>query len=174
MRNESFAVPAIPIPPGPPQLPPSIQRNNNKRFISLNTSVPPSPAQPPPSVARSALPRPTGGFGSALPVRATRRSTRGANSAKIPPAGVKSAATNIATTSLAAQNIQSVPEKKTLLNGYDAPPVNEKIVAPAAVSDIPPPENVTMERPKGKLGGAQRVNRNGDNKKVYPKFHKRI
>ena len=169
VRNESFAVPAIPIPPGPPQLPPSIQRNNNKRFTSLNTSILPSPAQPPPSVARSALPRPAGGFGSALPVPATRRSTRSANPGKIPPAGVKSTA-NPTTTSIAAQNIQSALEKKTLLNGFDAHLVNEKIVAPAAVPDIPHPENVTMERPKGKLGGAQRVNRNGDNKKVYFKY----
>ena len=170
VRNESFAVAAIPIPPGPPQLPPSIQRANNKRITSINTSVLPSPAKPPPSAVRSALPRPASAFGSALPVPATRRSTRGANPAKNPPAGVKSTTTNTATTSLAVQNIQSVQEKKTLLNGCDAPLVNEKIVAPTAVPDIPHPENVTMERPKGKLGGAQRVNRNGDNKKVCPKY----
>ena len=168
VRNESFAVPAIPVPPGPPQLPPSIQRNNNKRFTSLNASVLPSPAQPPPSVARSALPRPAGASGSALPVPATRRSTRGA-AAKIPPVGVKSTVANVTTTSVALQNIQPVPEKKTL-NGCDAPAINEKTVPPALVPDIPHPENVTMERPKGKLGGAQRVNRNGDNKKVYPQI----
>lgn len=164
VRNESFAVPAIPIPPGPPQLPPSIQRNN-KRFTSLNTSVLPSPARPLPSVARSALPRPAGGFGGASSVPATRRSTRCANPAKTPPAAVKSTASNTAT-SLAAQNIQSVPEKKALLNGYDTPFVIEKNLA--SVPDIPNPENVTMERPKGKLGGAQRVNRNGGSKKVFP------
>jgi hypothetical protein len=53
-----------------------------------------------------------------------------------------------------------VPEKK--VNGHDV--VIEKIAVPVAET-IPAPENVTMERPKGKLGGAQRVTRNEDNKK---------
>lgn len=47
------------------------------------------------------------------------------------------------------------------------------IIAPEIVAPPPPPppiENVTMDRPKGKLGGAQRVNRNGstETKKVLP------
>ena len=147
VRSETFAVPSLPVPPGPPQLPPSIQRNNNKRF----TSVLPSPAQPPPSVIRSGLPRPAG-FGSTSTAAGTRRSTR------LPkvPEPPKSIA-NVAVSSIPSQPV--IPEKKP--NGPEV--VSEKFTALAV--DIPAPDNVTMERPKGKLGGAQRVNRNGDAKK---------
>jgi hypothetical protein len=168
VRNGSFAVPSIPV---PPQLPPSIQRNNNtKRFTSLGPSVLPSPAQPPPSVIRSALPRPAGGFGSALPVPATRRSTRLPQVAKEVGVAVKGTVANVAITTPLPQQIVPVPEKKILLNGHDAPSVSEKIIVPpVAVESIPHTENVTMERPKGKLGGAQRVTRGAaENKKVYP------
>lgn len=173
VRNESFAVPSIPVPPGPPQLPPSTQRNNNsKRFTALGQSVLPSPAQPPPSVIRSSLPRPAGVFGSALPVPATRRSTRVPKVAKeVGVVGGKSVVANGAiTTALPPQQAVPVPEKKALLNGHDnVPAVSEKIVAPPApvLEHIVPTENVTMERPKGKLGGAQRVTRGAaENKKV--------
>lgn len=148
VRGETFAVPSLPVPPGPPQLPPSIQRNNNKRF----TSVLPSPAQPPPSVIRSGLPRPAG-FGSTSTAAGTRRSTR-LPKALEPPKSIP----NVAVSSIPLQAVL-VPEKK--LNGPEV--VSEKFTAP--VVDVPAPENVTMERPKGKLGGAQRVNRNADVKK---------
>jgi hypothetical protein len=174
VRNESFAVPSIPVPPGPPQLPPSIQRNNNsKRFTGLGQSVLPSPAQPPPSVIRSSLPRPASVFGSALPVPATRRSTRVPKVAKEVGGVGKSVVTNATTTALPRQQVVAVPEKKGLLNGLDnAPAVSEKIIAPPApvFENVVHSENVTMERPKGKLGGAQRVTRGAaENKKVdYP------
>jgi hypothetical protein len=148
VRSETFAVPSLPVPPGPPQLPPSIQRNNNKRF----TSVLPSPAQPPPSAIRSGLPRPAG-FGSTSTAAATRRSTR-APKVTEPTKSIANVVSGIP-----AQPV-IVPEKK--VNGHDV--VIEKIAVPV-VETIPAPENVTMERPKGKLGGAQRVTRNGDNKK---------
>lgn len=160
LRNESFAVPAIPVPPGPPQLPPSIQRNNNKRFATLGTSVLPSPTQTTASIARSALPRRSGTFGSALPVPATRRSTRAPKTAKTPTVGVKSAVTNTATKG-SIQSIQSNSENTTLLNGRDAAVITEKPIIPPPVENTQT-ENITMDRPKGKLGGAQRVNRNGD------------
>jgi hypothetical protein len=167
-RNESFfAIPSIPVPPGPPQLSPSIRRNNNKHLASTNTSFLPSPAQPTPSVGRSALPRPARAIGSTLPVPATRRSTRLPKTTQTPAVGVKSIATDVAAITTALQNV-SVPEKKTLANGHDRV-VGEKNVAiptvPESVSHI---ENITIDRRKGKLGGAQRVNRNGSNQKVLP------
>lgn len=148
VRGETFAVPSLPVPPGPPQLPPSIQRDNNKRF----TSVVPSPAQPPPSVIRSGLPRPAG-FGSTSTAAGTRRSTR-LPKVPEPPKSIP----NVAVSSIPSQAV-IIPEKK--LNGPEV--ISEKFTAP--VVDVPAPDNVTMERPKGKLGGAQRVNRNGDTKK---------
>jgi hypothetical protein len=82
---------------------------------------------------------------------------------------VKSVVANVAITTPLPQQIVSVPEKKVLLNGHDAPAVTEKIIVPpVAVESVPHTENVTMERPKGKLGGAQRVTRGAaENKKVY-------
>jgi len=164
-RNESFAVPTVPIPPGPPQLPPTSQRTQQKR---ATTSVLPSPAQPPPSVVRSALPRPAGTFGSALPV--PRRSSR------VPPPKPALAGVKVATANAATGNVlvgSGLSEKKAV-NGVDiAVPLTEKAAPPLAIvpeNVVPPPsENVTMDRPKGKLGGAQRVNRNGstETKKVF-------
>ena len=63
-----------------------------------------------------------------------------------------------------------VTEKRTL-KGCDGAATSEKLVAttvlvPIVAESIPHPEHVTMDRRKGKLGGAQRVNRNGDNRKV--------
>ena len=165
MRNESFAVPSVPQPPGPPQLPPSsIQRNPAKRGISQGPGILPSPAQGSGSGVRSALPRPAGTFGSALPVPATRRSTRVPKVAKESAAGVKSVTTNVSS-AVQTANV-GVSEKKVVgLSALEASIVEKNLpVAPAAVSVSS--ENVTMERPKGKLGGAQRVNRNGDTKKV--------
>ena len=183
LRNESFAIPTVPIPPGPPQLPPTSQRTQQKRATA---SVLPSPAQPPPSIVRSALPRPAGSFGSGLPVpSATRRSSRVAPP-KPATVGVKVATTNAAT----GDRLVGSSDKKSV-NGVDnAVAVAEK-TAPALVITVPetvapappappaplpappppPTENVTMDRPKGKLGGAQRVNRNGttETKKVLPR-----
>jgi hypothetical protein len=155
VRNESFAVPIVPIPPGPPQLPPSIQRNNTKRF-PLNTSVLPSPAQPPPSVVRSSLPRPSGVFGStSLPVPA-RRSTRQPKASVTTP--IVAPTSKVNTTTNVGQHV--------------VPPVEKKDIAGSEkhMSDVTHPVNVTMDRPKGKLGGAQRVNRNGDTTKKVPFF----
>jgi len=154
VRNESFAVPSLPVPPGPPQLPPpSIQRHNAKRFAPVSQ---PSPAQPPPSVLKSALPRPTGTFGSALPVPATRRSTRVAKETAV--AG-KKGISNVSKVGIATQAVPVVlPEKKTLPTASE-PVVVEKSV-PVPPAPIIPSENITIERPKGKLGGAQRVNPN--------------
>ena len=171
LRNESFAVPTIPVPPGPPQLPPTTQRTQQKRFAA---TVLPSPAQPPPSVARSSLPRRAGTFGSALPVpSATRRSSRVPPPPKPAILGVKPAsATNAATTSNGPVGT-SLSEKKPVIGIDNAVAVIEKVAVPPVIvpESIAPPsltENVTMDRPKGKLGGAQRVNRNGstENKKV--------
>jgi hypothetical protein len=172
-RNESFAVPTIPVPPGPPQLPPTTQRTQQKRFAA---AVLPSPAQPPPSVARSSLPRRAGTFGSALPVpSATRRSSRVPPPPKPAILGVKAAsATNAGTTSNGT--IGTSLSAKKAVDGIDnAVAVIEKVAVPPVVvpESIAPPsltENVTMDRPKGKLGGAQRVNRNGsttETKKVH-------
>jgi hypothetical protein len=147
VRTDAFAVPSVPVPPGPP-LPTSIQRKN-KRF----TSVLPSLAQPPPSVIRSGLPRPAG-FGSTSAAGGTRRSTRVPKVAEI----AKSIA-NVTVSNIPPQPV-IVPERK--LNGHEG--VIEKPAVPVA-DHIPVPENVTMDRPKGKLGGAQRVTRNGENKK---------
>jgi hypothetical protein len=147
VRTDAFAVPSVPVPPGPP-LPTSIQRKN-KRV----TSVLPSPAQPPPSVIRSGLPRPAG-FGSTSAAGGTRRSTRVPKVAEI----VKSIA-NVTVSNIPLQPV-IVPERK--LNGHEG--VIEKPAVPVA-DHITVPENVTMDRPKGKLGGAQRVTRNGESKK---------
>lgn len=165
LRNESFAVPSIPVPPGPPQLSPSIHRNNNKRLTSVNTSFIPSPAQPTPSVGKSALPRPARAIGSTLPVPATRRSTRVPKAVQTPFVGLKSVATNVAAITTALQNV-SVPEKKALANGHDGAVGEKSVTIPAVPENAPNVDNVTVDRRKGKLGGAQRVNRNGDNKKV--------
>jgi hypothetical protein len=144
VRNELFAVPIVPAPPGPPQLPPSIQRNNPKRF-PLNGSILPSPAQPPPSVVRSALPRPAARLtgNTTLPVP-TRRSARSA--APVNPPVSKSNVINTVS-SVVSKDVGPVPEKKV-------PEREER-------ESVNPP-NVTVDRPKGKLGGAQRVTRNGE------------
>lgn len=153
IRNETFAVPAVPVPPGPPQLPPSIQRGGpGKRFTSLNSGVLPSPAAGVRG-GRSSLPRPSSAFGSGLPVPATRRSTRGGSTGvqgKIAPA-VPSAVPAVVPTPVV------LPEKRT-----DVVPAT-----PVLPETFPQIENITIDRPKGKLGGAQRVNRNGDPKKVH-------
>ena len=156
-RNGSFAVHAVPAPPGPPQLPPTTHRNNNRQANSQSTGPPSSAAQPS-SALRSVLPRPAGGFGSGLPVPATRRSTRVPKTSTL-AAAVKSAANAAGTNGLK----QSAPVlEKKILNGHDASTASEKVVPPAVVDIVSQTENVTMERPKGKLGGAQRVNRNGE------------
>jgi hypothetical protein len=58
-----------------------------------------------------------------------------------------------------------------MLNGHDATVISEKSIVPPAVENIHQTQNITMDRPKGKLGGAQRVNRNGDNKKVILEYN---
>lgn len=152
LRNGSFAVHAMPVPPGPPQLPPTTHHNNNRQ---ANSQTPGPPAQPPP-VLRSVLPRLGGGFGSGLPVPATRRSTRVPKTSN-PATTVKSAPNVVRSNGLK----QSAPMlEKKILNGHDAPTASEKVVPPTVADIVSQTENVTMERPKGKLGGAQRVNRN--------------
>jgi hypothetical protein len=89
----------------------------------------------------------------------------------------KSVVTNAITTALPRQQVVTVPEKKALLNGFDnVPAVSEKNIAPpvSVFESVVHSENVTMERPKGKLGGAQRVTRGAaENKKVIIPFSPR-
>jgi len=167
VRNDSFAVSAVPVPPGPPQLPPSIQRSNGKRITSLNSGVLPSPAAPG-SFGRSTLPRPPGAFGSGLPVPAKRRSTRDRTGGVIQgPKAVPPPVTNV---SAVIQSQVVVLERKAT----DAVPVEKVLPPPVIPETIPHIENITIDRPKGKLGGAQRVNRNGEPKKVtLPPSHKK-
>ena len=167
VRNDSFAVPAVPVPPGPPQLPPSIQRSNGKRFTSLNAGILPSPAAPG-SFGRSTLPRPPGTFGSGLPVPARRRSTRDRTGGVIQ--GPKSVPPPVTNAPAVTQSQVVVLEKKTT----DAVPVEKLLPPPVIPETIPHIENITIDRPKGKLGGAQRVNRNGELKRVtLPPSHEK-
>ena len=76
--------------------------------------------------------------------------------------GVKSVTTNVPS---AVQTLNvGVSEKKAAQSTLESLIVEKNLPVAPAVSVSS--ENVTMERPKGKLGGAQRVNRNGDTKKV--------
>ena len=181
MRNDTFAVPTVPVAPGPPQLPPS-QRHSSaktatKRFASGVTTLPSPAKQPPPSVTRSALPRLSSAFGSALPVpSATRRSTRVPSSSAKTSVSNKpiatTAATNVAVGNGIAQNGVVAVDKKGVsgegiaMDKMEKAEVEKVVVEPVIVS-----ENVTLERPKGKLGGAQRVTRNGENNKKQVLLH---
>jgi hypothetical protein len=164
LRNDTFAVPSLPVPAGPPQLPPSSLPRTRKVGPLGGT-------EPPPSMRKSALPRPMVGRGtSSLPVPSVRRSTRGQKPGK---------ATVVPTASLVRETVKSghaTLEKKVAGEvAIVAPPVvmNVPVVAsvlekrPLAIEPIiPSAENVTVDRRKNKLGGAQRVTRDGE--RVYP------
>jgi hypothetical protein len=157
VRNEPFAIPSVPAPPGPPQLPPpSIPRNITKRFAAQ--SVLPSPAQQPPGALKSALPRPAGKFTRALPVPATRRSSRVPKVVNDKDTAAKTSNTTIGFTTPAVS--AALPEKKVAPVPSEMPVVVEKSAVLVPLPVPPPSENITIERPKGKLGGAQRVNPN--------------
>src|SRR5262249_29755888 len=129
-RKESFAVTSIPIPPGPPQLPPSAQRENIKRFATPGRNAWAS-LQPPPSTTRSALPRPASNVGSVLPVTEPRRSARGHRAPTESEVIANGATKNNTQSVVPTRDVVSVVENK-LPEGHNAPVVKEKVVAPLA------------------------------------------
>jgi len=174
LRNDTFAVPSLPVPAGPPQLPPSsLQRPRKNSAAAV--------LEPPPTMKKSALPRPTTGrISSALPVPMVRRSARTLQKPNLTTAGQT---TTVAPTAAPPKGVLIREAGKTgFANAAVERKAFEAAIVPAlpslpGVASVPPAanmaekrsitvetnlfavESVTVDRRKNKLGGAQRVTR---------------
>ena len=157
LRNDTIAVPSFPVPAGPPRLQPSSLQRHNRR-IGASTLI-----DPPPSIIKSALPRPATRITSSLPVPTVRRSARVVQ--KPIPAPVRETAKS----SLSSVGVEkkNVVESITPRPQPVVPTVPSLVTVPEkkvpVIETIPPvSQNISVEKRKNKLGGAQRITRDGE------------